>query len=351
MNKLAFALKNMGAVWRLAAFSNIPISYSFLKPQYPIAVCKITENCNSKCVGCNFHRSASKDMTYDEWISVFRQLAENNIRHIRFSGGEPMVRKDVYELIRAVTDLEFSLSMQSNILLLNELKIRKLVESGLRKISVSIDGINDNYSDYRGVDSFRVVRDAVLMLRDYFDEKQVAITPNIACPNLSALYKVVEFAEEMRIPITGFNLVNFTHYFFNDEAGYNRCTYEELDREELKKFCRFLAENRSKYLRISSVDRYAIIRYFENYHIPELPCLHPAFSMCIGSDGSVYGCCSMAAVGNVLKQPLKEILDSRKMAKLIKAALYKMCPGCSCGLYISSAMNIKYQLKSRFVKI
>ena len=286
-------------------------------------------------------------MSSGEWIKVFQQLADFKIRYVRFSGGEPMMRQDIYELIRVATELGFNVSMQSNILLLDRKKIKKLIDNGLKKISVSIDGIDDDYSNYRGVDSFPIVRDVAHILRDYLDEIKVTITPNITCSSLSELYKVVEFSEEIKIPISGFNLVNFTHYFFDDESCYNRNTYNNIDRENLKEFSHFLKKNRSKYLRIKPVDLYAIKRYFEDFHIPELPCLNPVIGMCIGSDGSIYGCCSMPAVGNVLRQPLQEILNSRNMATVISAALKKSCPGCSCGLYISSAMNIKYQYKSR----
>lgn len=347
--KYTFLLNNLTSVLRIPIFSNAPQVFPILQPRPLVAACRVTDNCNSKCEGCIFHKSTTKDLSVDIWEGIFKQLVDNNFRKIRFTGGEPMMRKDIFELIRLATSMGLKASMQSNILLLNEDKIIRLIESGLDNISFSIDGVNESYKDYRGVDSFEKVKKLTVLVKKHFGVN-ASITPTIMDTTLPALYDVINFSKEMQVPISGFNLVNFTHYFFADEAGNSRASYENLDRGKLSEFIKFLKNNKSNYLNINSVDLYTMKRYFEDYRLKDLPCINPTLKLCIESDGCVYGgCCSMPPVGNMLDSSLRDILNSVQMKEVVTAGLKKTCPGCSCGLPQSSAVNIKYRMMSKLV--
>lgn len=342
MNKYVFMLKNLSKVMRLALYANFPKLYPRLAPKVIVASCKITENCNSKCKGCNFHKTTTKDMTYDEWTTVFDQLKQNEIKLVRFSGGEPMLRKDIFELFGYVKKIGLNVSIQSNILLLDEQKIARMADLGVDKIAVSVDGVGKDYETYRGVDSFSTVEKVLVSLKKHFNGR-VGITPTIMDTSQRDLYDVLEFAKQIKIPVVAFNLVNFTHYFYKDEDEYNKKSYDNVDRKELRKFLGFVYGRVGKYLKIKKYDLYAIHRYFEDYMLTDLPCLNPFYKICIGSTGNIYGCCSQDPYGNILKTPLKELFKTEQFRKVALSALERTCPGCNCGLTLNSRMNLKYR--------
>lgn len=349
MIKVIFLFKNLTGVMRLAILVNFPRLYPLIPAKKLVASCKITENCNSKCLGCNFHKNTSKDMNYDQWISVFDQLKDNDIKLVRFSGGEPMLRDDILDLLEYVKKIGLYVSIQSNILLLDEYKVKKMAEIGVNKIAVSIDGIGKDYKTYRGIDAFEKVERTLYMVRKHFMDK-VDITPTITDASLDTLDDVITFAKLIKIPVDNFNMVNFTHYFYVDEDEYNKKSYNNIDRKKLKNLLINIYNRRSEYLKIKKYGLYSIYRYFEDFQLKDLPCLNPVYKICIGSGGNIYGCCSQDPSGNVLETPLREILKSKAFHKVTLSALNKTCPGCNCGLTLNSRLSLKYRIMPYFSK-
>lgn len=343
MKNLKMIISNAPSLLRLAVLSNFPWSYPIIKSKIIIASLKITENCNSKCPSCNFHKTKTKQMEFDQWIKIIDQLNSLKIKNIRFSGGEPLLRPDIFKLLGYTKKLGCRVTLQSNILLLDEKKIFKLAEIGIDNLSISIDGVDNDYIKTRGSGSFAAVSKTIYTLRKYF-QNNIGLTPTLNSENINGLFKLIQFAKNCKIPITGFNLVNFTHYFFSNK--YNRKTYDNMDQAKLKELLKYLYVNRSKYLKINKLDLYVMYRYFQDYRMTDLPCLNPLDKICIGSNGDVYGCCSQEPAGNLLRSSLNDLINSEKMKELRFSSLNKSCPGCSC--FVSAEkFNLKYHLVSR----
>ena len=107
----------------------------------------VTDRCNFRCQYCMpaeglpwLERSAL--LTYEEMARVVGLLAGMGVHSVRLTGGEPLVRKDLWrlvELLGAIDGLE-DLSLTTNGFLLAR-QVEGLVRAGLRRINVSLDAL------------------------------------------------------------------------------------------------------------------------------------------------------------------------------------------------------------------
>jgi len=111
-----------------------------------------TLRCNLSCLHCGSDCLADsniKDMALKDFLNVLdiikKEYNSNNIVVI-FSGGEPLVRKDIEECIYEIDKKGFPIGMVTNGLAMTEKKYIKLIENGLRTITVSLDGLEKNHN-------------------------------------------------------------------------------------------------------------------------------------------------------------------------------------------------------------
>lgn len=127
-----------------------------------------TLRCNLNCLHCGSDckkESATVDMPLDDFIAVLNQIKTKYNPHdvmVVLTGGEPLMRKDLEECGRQISELGFPWGMVSNGLKLSEEKFNVLIESGLRAITISMDGLEQNHNWLRGsTKSFSGVENAL----------------------------------------------------------------------------------------------------------------------------------------------------------------------------------------------
>lgn len=112
----------------------------------------VTDRCNFRCTYCmpaeifgeRYHfLTRDQVLSYEEIARVSRLFVDLGVRKLRVTGGEPLVRQDVHELIRmlAAIDGVDDLTLTTNGVLLPE-HATKLSEAGLRRITVSLDSLD-----------------------------------------------------------------------------------------------------------------------------------------------------------------------------------------------------------------
>ncbi len=120
----------------------------FVKDRYqrPIISLRITltNRCNVNCLYCHHDGMiTSKDeMTADELYSICKIAKNMGVKKIRISGGEPLIRKDIVEIIDKIASLEFEdISITTNGTFL-EKYAEDLKNAGLDRLNVSLDTLN-----------------------------------------------------------------------------------------------------------------------------------------------------------------------------------------------------------------
>lgn len=117
-----------------------------------------TLRCNISCLHCgsDCHKSSAvKDMPYKDFLKVTAQVATRynpNKTMLVLTGGEPLVRKDLEDFGKEAYKQGFPWGMVSNGYMLTIDRFHSLLASGLRSITISLDGFADSHNWLRGRD-------------------------------------------------------------------------------------------------------------------------------------------------------------------------------------------------------
>jgi 12,18-didecarboxysiroheme deacetylase len=125
----------------------------FSKDKKPVVVWNITRKCNLKCIHC-YAQADEKDfegeLSTEEGKRLIDDLAEFKTPVILFSGGEPLVRKDLPELAEYAVSKGLRAVISTNGTLIDMDMAKKLKEIGLSYVGISIDGTEETNDRFRG---------------------------------------------------------------------------------------------------------------------------------------------------------------------------------------------------------
>ena len=111
----------------------------------------VTDRCNFRCVYCMPKEIFGRDyeflpraqlLDYEEIERLARAFVANGVRKIRITGGEPLVRRHVERLVEMLSALDVDLTLTTNGTLLPQ-KAQALADAGLRRVTVSLDALDD----------------------------------------------------------------------------------------------------------------------------------------------------------------------------------------------------------------
>lgn len=108
----------------------------------------VTDRCNLRCSYCmpdGIEKvSHTKILRNEEIVSIVIEAANLGVKKIRITGGEPLVRKGIYDLIKEISSVEGieEVTITTNGLLLNG-NIAKLKEAGVTRVNLSLDTLNE----------------------------------------------------------------------------------------------------------------------------------------------------------------------------------------------------------------
>lgn len=126
----------------------------FSKDKKPVVVWNVTRRCNLKCVHCYAQaddRDFPDELSTEEGKKLIDDLAEFGSPVLLFSGGEPLVRKDLPELAEYAVSKGMRAVISTNGTRINSKMAKKLKEIGLSYVGISIDGTEETNDEFRGV--------------------------------------------------------------------------------------------------------------------------------------------------------------------------------------------------------
>ena len=124
----------------------------FSADKKPVVVWNITSACNLKCVHCYAAAGkAGNELSTKEGMELIANLREYGSPVILFSGGEPLIRKDLPALIRTAVKSDMRAVISTNGTLITQDLAMELADYGLSYIGVSLDGLQEINDTFRGV--------------------------------------------------------------------------------------------------------------------------------------------------------------------------------------------------------
>jgi AdoMet-dependent heme synthase len=116
---------------------------------------ELTKGCNLRCIHCRASAtelSSPDDLSTDAAKAIIDQIAEVSHPILVLSGGEPLFRKDIFELARYATEKGLRAALATNGTLVTKSVARKIVDSGIKRVAISLDGADAlTHDTFRGI--------------------------------------------------------------------------------------------------------------------------------------------------------------------------------------------------------
>ena len=255
---------------------------------------------------------------------MINRLGAFGIKYIRFAGGEPLLRKDLFEVLdRADTSKFKNITLATNGLLLKRL-YKEINDSPITKLTMSIDGLEETNDIVRGIKGyFKQGFEGLKLIQG----KEIHVVTTL---NKKSAGELGDFVDEVHSQghEVDFNVLD-NRSFFLQNADMDGLWPDLSDIEPI------LSVLKHKLGRPDYELRY-LREYFTADAVGEPPCYLGFIELFIVSNGDLLsGCYVLPPMGNVLKQDLEEIVTSKSYRERCMAMLNRECPGCTCGILLS----------------
>jgi radical SAM protein with 4Fe4S-binding SPASM domain len=161
---------------------------------------EVTKGCNLRCVHCRASAtelSSPNDLATSTALKIIDQIAEFSNPILVLSGGEPLYRSDIFQLARYGTDKGLRIALATNGTLVTKEVARMIVDSGVKRVSISLDGADsETHDSFRGIPgAFDAAVQGLRNLKGLGMSVQINMT--IARHNAHQLPAVLELAKSL----------------------------------------------------------------------------------------------------------------------------------------------------------
>lgn len=303
LRRMFSALGQWVDVWWARRFNRTP-------HVLPALILMVTDKCNLKCKmcgACDYSPGDHNMLTLEEWKGVLDAAARLGTRLVSITGGEALLRKDLFALIAYARGLGMSVHLNTNGLLLNEPHVQALVTSGVDTVSISLDGPDAATHDaVRGPGTFERTLKGIRTLRRLGPGIRVGINYVLHRANYEAAPRMVDLALEEGVDQLKFAPIH-TNLQHKDKplSAYGEMIFMEEDLPRLERVAHGLYRAlRSKGLH-SSPRRffYGMRRLYESP--PKNFYCFAGYAICVvNPQGYVSACFDKPSSLNVREQPL-----------------------------------------------
>lgn len=196
----------------------------------PVVVWNVTRSCNLKCVHCYANAVCEKnenELSIEEVKEFIDDLAEFNVPALLVSGGEPLIRDDIFRIIHYIRSKGIRPVISTNGTLITEDIAGLIKKSGVSYVGISLDGIGEDNDKFRGCSG--AFERAVTGIRNCLRAGQkVGLRFTISRHTYKSLKDVFDLIEQERIP-----RVCFYHLVFSGRGASMK--NGDVTREESRK--------------------------------------------------------------------------------------------------------------------
>jgi MoaA/NifB/PqqE/SkfB family radical SAM enzyme len=316
----------------------------------PIVLYAPTSRCNSRCASCEYWRTdGATDLSRDEVSALCRDLGGLQTKLVVFTGGEPLVREDVFDLAHLFRAQGVSLHLLTSGLALE--RHAEAVAEHFAAVTISLDGHTPElYRSVRGVDGLGAVERGVRRLKQIRPELPVRARSTVQQRNFRALPDLIDKAMAM-----GLDQISFLTVDVNSDAfGRGALKMEPnphgllLDDDEVDEFERViekaLVSHADAFRRGRVAERGERLRKLARYYrahqrrtpFPAVRCNAPWVSAVVEADGTVRPCFFQPKVGNLRERSLRALLDDEmvRFRSGLDVACDSTCQRCVCSLQV-----------------
>lgn len=313
--------------------------FSFLKDIYHFhvdstklkpngAVCILTHRCNSKCGMCTYWKSSQPELSTEQWEKVFDNLISGGFTFLSLSGGEPLLRADIFELAAHIKMKGIdSLKLVTNGTLVNEKNVTE-ISKYFDRAAVSLDGSDSEaYKKIRGIDGFEKAVNSIKLMKPLL--KEVHVSTVLQKDNLADIENILDLAKKLGVKVyLGAAISSGIEGFGNNENP------------DIASYAAEIKQVLEKVMHHPVVANKEILEY-NFFNKGTKVCYNPSQGIAVGVDANVYPCCIIPApVGNLLKNNFSEIFENYASLRTLTSKLeHPSCRDC-----FNASGDLRYDL-------
>ena len=295
----------------------------------PLAVgYEVTLSCNLNCRHCDLGKfiKDEKQIKPEEYGNLTRRLSP--VVAI-FSGGEPLLRKDIAAIVKAVKQagVQYAI-LVTNGVLLNESKYLQLHEAGVNQFSVSLDFPDERQDEFRGRPGLYKRLEQTLPRLAKLGFRDVLLNTAITKANLKEILPLAKKAAEWGVDIS------YSAYTPLRTKNEDYCLSDEEDLGILRQAINELVALRKRDNHIANVEAILIdtLKFFEQGYLPD--CKAGIRSLVVMPDGSIVPCSMHRSKYGTQKEMVEKFSRTNQ------------CNSCYCGLRSYSEISFLNHMKS-----
>ncbi len=303
----------------------------------------LTRKCNLRCPHCYMEggRKAEKELTTAECLALIDQMRQMGTEMLILTGGEPLLRRDIYDIAQYASNQGIWVVMGTNGVLITDAVAQKMIECGVKGVGISLDSLDpQKHNSFRGgPDAWEYSVRALDICRA--NGLQVLVQTTVMEMNYEEIPKLIDFTRKKGA--WSFNL------YFLVQTGRGQ-EMNDLPAEQTEKMLSYLVESQDKYrpmlVRSKCAPHFKRIAYEQGLGgLESGGCMAGTHYGRITPNGDVTPCPYMTVVaGNVRDQPFSEIwrssavLQQLRDLKVLKGRcgaceFNALCGGCRCRAY------------------
>ena len=167
---------------------------------------EVTSRCNAKCEHCGSscgYEIPKDEIGAEEIKKVLLAVSQKYDAHkilLNVTGGEPLMRKDLFEIMDYANRLGYPWGMTTNGMLINDEIIKKMIDTNMQTISISLDGLKETHEAFRKVpNSFDKIITGIKKLQEVPSIKIVQVTTVANKKNLQELDALYQLMLDLKV--------------------------------------------------------------------------------------------------------------------------------------------------------
>lgn len=344
----------------------------------------ITDRCQLQCVTCSKWKTKAndviqKELTTEDWKKVLKDLHEwlGVGFWFCFSGGEPFLRQDIFELADYAHSLGIKIASMTNAFSIQNI-YEKIIDSPIESLNISLNSINKPiiHDKSRGKEgSYERAIAAVMTLQQLKKKSKSNLGINIATimfpENLDEIIPLVEFVTKNKINGIMFQLLDDKESFHGynvqkgcDTQGYKmpkelRKNYINMSKKAVEVINKLIEMKQAGHSIYNSYEQLEAMKIFfkEPDDILELiKCDVGSTNYAIDPYGNVRLCFNMEPIGNIRDKKPKELWESQeaKKSRLLTKSCKMYCRMLNCnfkGNFVNFNKGIIPKLKNKILSL
>lgn len=275
-------------------------------------------------------------MSTAQWKKTIKDISSLGVQTIVFSGGEPLLREDIFELISFTKNHHMNACLTSNGCLINQNTALELFQSGINVVNISIEGDKLIHDYLRGENSFDKATLALEYLKMHKIESTIAAT--VSRYNFECLKSVLGLAKAKGATTVRFQ--PFSRIFLKDASRGDDFFIDKKDKEGLQEIIEDIIKLSNEYKIATNPVSYLrnIPSYLCKEKIATKKGCSALWTSCpINSKGEVFPCWNLASqdriIGNINQESLVDLWFSNRHDQIRESVLQAGCFGCMMSCY------------------